>query len=81
MNFRLAEYLIKGQMLIPENSQETLNFENEIWEYKNDGKTYRLVPAIEMEDENGNITYLDAEQMKKNNFEICSLNEANWFEM
>ena len=77
---RLAEYFIKGQMIIPENSQETLNFKNEIWEYKIDGKTYRLVPALEMEDEEGNITYLNAEQMKKNNFEICSLNEANWME-
>ena len=78
---RVAEYLIKGQMIVPLDSEETLNFENEVWEYKIDGKTYRLVPAIEMEDENGNISYLNAEQMKKNNFEICSLDEANWMEM
>jgi hypothetical protein len=79
---KMANFLIKGKMLVPNSADETLAFENEIWEFKTNGRTYRLVPAIEVEDDNINMTYYlnDKKSLEAFGFDMCSLDEANWME-
>ena len=77
---RLAEFMIKGKMLIPDNAVEQASWQNETWEYNVNGKIYRLVPCVEVED--GDDTYyLPIDKMKGEGFEFCSLSEASWEEV
>lgn len=77
---RLTNFLIKGKMTVPSENDHELSHENEIWEFENNGRIYRLVPAIEVEDSNTNTTYYlnDKKMLETFGFEMCSLDEANW---
>lgn len=77
---RLAEFLIKGKMLIPDQVENQSTWENETWEYELNGKVYRLAPCIEVED-GSHTYYLPIDKMKEEGFEFCNLTEASWEEV
>jgi hypothetical protein len=76
---RLADFSIRGKMVIPSDIEEEACWENEVWEYKKGNKIYRLVPCLEVE-EDGKIYHLQLDRNDVDGFEFCALTEANWME-
>ena len=78
-SIRVADFSIRGKMIVPDDAEEEARWENEVWEYRKGNKIYRLVPCIEVE-EDDKIYYLQLNKNDVEGFEFCALTEANWME-
>lgn len=78
---RVADFYIKGTMVLPDDVDGLVYHENETWEFEKSGFSFKLTPSIEVEDKDGNIIFLNTERaMKQFGFEIGQLNDASWVE-